>query len=157
MHMMIKVDDLRGPEIAALLDEHLAGMRASSPACSVHALDLEALRKPEITFWSAWDGAALMGCGAVKQLDATHGEVKSMRTSAQHLRKGVAAHILSRIIEVAQERGYHRLSLETGSTPDFAAAHALYARYGFKQCGPFADYTLDPFSVYMTKKLGSKR
>jgi putative acetyltransferase len=151
--MLITIDDLRGPEIAALLDEHMAGMRATSPACSVHALDLEALRKPNITFWSAWDGAALMGCGAVRELDATHGEIKSMRTSAAHLRKGVAAQILARIIEVAQERGYQRLSLETGSTPDFAPAHALYAGFGFARCGPFAGYAPDPFSVFMTKAL----
>ncbi len=150
---IIKIDDLQGPEIAALLEEHMAGMRASSPACSVHALDLDGLRQPEITFWSAWEGAALMGCGAMRELDATHGEVKSMRTAAAHLRKGVAAQILARIIAVAQERGYQRLSLETGSTPDFAAAHALYAGFGFTQCGPFAGYTLDPFSVYMTKVL----
>jgi putative acetyltransferase len=151
--MLITIDDLHGPEIAALLDEHMAGMRATSPACSVHALDLEALRKPNITFWSAWDGAALMGCGAVRELDATHGEIKSMRTSAAHLRKGVAAQILARIIEVAQERGYQRLSLETGSTPDFAPAHALYAGFGFARCGPFAGYAPDPFSVFMTKAL----
>jgi putative acetyltransferase len=149
----IKIDDLRGPEIAALLEEHMAGMRASSPACSVHALDLEGLRHPAITFWSAWDGAALMGCGAVRELDATHGEIKSMRTSAAHLRKGVAGQILAHIITVAQERGYQRLSLETGSTPDFAAAHALYANFGFTQCGPFGGYVVDPFSVFMTKVL----
>jgi putative acetyltransferase len=152
--MLIKIDDLRGPEIAALLEEHMSGMRATSPEASVHALDLEGLRQPEITFWSAWDGAALMGCGAVRELDATHGEIKSMRTTAAHLRKGVAAQILARIIQVAQERGYQRLSLETGSTPDFAAAHALYAGFGFNQCGPFAGYAVDPFSVFMTKVLG---
>ncbi len=151
----IKIDDLRGPEIAALLEEHMAGMRATSPPCSVHALDLDGLRKPSITFWSAWDGTVLMGCGAVKELDRTHGEIKSMRTSAQHVRKGVAAGILARIIEVAHARGYQRLSLETGSTPDFAAAHALYARFGFTVCGPFAGYAVDPFSVFMTKPLSA--
>jgi putative acetyltransferase len=150
---VIKIDDLCGPEIAALLEKHMAGMRATSPACSVHALDLEGLRQPAITFWSAWDGTALVGCGAVRELDATHGEIKSMRTSAAHLRKGVAAQILGRIIAAAEERGYQRLSLETGSTPDFAAAHALYVRFGFTPCGPFAGYTLDPFSLYMTKVL----
>lgn len=151
--MLIKIDDLRGPEIAALLEEHMAGMRATSPEASVHALNLDGLRQPSITFWSAWDGPVLMGCGAVKELDRTHGEIKSMRTSALHLRKGVAAQILTRIIEVAHARGYQRLSLETGSTPDFAAAHALYARFGFTQCGPFAGYAVDPFSVFMTKVL----
>jgi putative acetyltransferase len=89
--MSVRIDDLQGPEIAKLLEEHLQGMRAISPPCSVHALDIEALRQPEITFWSAWDNGQLLGCGAMKQLDATHAEVKSMRTATQHLRKGVAA------------------------------------------------------------------
>jgi putative acetyltransferase len=151
--MMIKLDDLRGPEIAKLLEEHLEGMRALSPPESVHALDLDALRKPEITFWTAWDNGALLGCGAIKQLDATHAEVKSMRTAAGHLRKGVAAQILERIVEVSQQRGYRRLSLETGSMKEFAPAHALYASFGFEFCGPFADYAEDPHSVFMTKKL----
>lgn len=151
--MMIKVDDLRGPEIANLLEEHLEGMRAISPPESVHALDLDALRKPEITFWTAWDHGALLGCGAIKQLDAAHAEVKSMRTAVGHLRKGVAAQILGRIVAVAQQRGYRRLSLETGSMKEFAPAHALYAGFGFEFCGPFADYTEDPNSVFMTKEL----
>jgi putative acetyltransferase len=151
--MMIKLDDLRGPEIARLLEEHLQGMRAISPPESVHALDLDALRKPEISFWTAWEDGALLGCGAIKQLDATHAEVKSMRTAAEHLRKGVAAQILGRIVEVAQQRGYRRLSLETGSMKEFAPAHALYASFGFEFCGPFADYAEDPHSVFMTKEL----
>jgi putative acetyltransferase len=151
--MMIKVDDLRGPEIAKLLQDHLEGMRALSPPDSVHALDLDALRRPEITFWTAWDNGVLLGCGAIKQLDAAHAEVKSMRTAAGHLRKGVAAHVLARIVEVAQQRGYRRLSLETGSMKGFAPAHALYAGFGFEFCGPFADYTEDPHSVFMTKEL----
>lgn len=151
--MRIIVDDLRGPEIYALLDEHLRGMRAHSPAASVHALDIDALRKPDITFFSAWDktgdGDSLIACGAIKQIDNNHGEIKSMRTSAKHLRKGAAAAILSHIIAVANSRSYSTLSLETGSSPAFAPALALYDQFGFNRCGPFAGYVEDPFSVFM--------
>lgn len=151
--MRIIVDDLRGPEIAALLQAHLAGMRAHSPACSVHALDLGKLRRPDITFWTAWDGTALMGCGALKAHDARHGEIKSMRTDAAHLRKGVAAAILETILHTARSRQYERLTLETGTGVPFEPAHRLYERYGFSDCGPFADYVFDPFSRYMTLAL----
>jgi putative acetyltransferase len=151
--MLVRIDDLQGPEIAKLLEEHLQGMRAISPPCSVHALDIEALRQPEITFWSAWDGGQLLGCGAMKELNASHAEVKSMRTATQHLRKGVAANLLQTIINAAQTRGYRRLSLETGSTEDFKPAHRLYESFGFKVCGPFGGYVLDPFSLFMTKEL----
>lgn len=148
--MRIVVDDLKGPEIAALLQAHLDAMHEHSPPESVHALDLDKLRQPDITFWTAWDGAALMGCGALKELDARHGEIKSMRTDAAHLRKGVAAAILETILTTARHRGYERLSLETGSNAPFWPAHQLYQRYGFSDCGPFADYEFDPFSRYMT-------
>ncbi len=151
--MSVKIDDLQGPEIAKLLQEHLEGMRATSPPCSVHALDIETLRQPEITFWGAWDNGQLLGCGAMKALDATHAEVKSMRTATPHLRKGVAATLLQTIIKAAQARGYRRLNLETGATADFKPAHALYARFGFKECGPFDSYALNPFSLFMTKEL----
>ncbi len=151
--MLVKIDDLQGPEIAELLQEHLQGMRAISPPCSVHALDIQALRRPEITFWSAWDQGQLLGCGAMKKLDAAHAEVKSMRTATQHLRKGVAATLLQTIIEAAQARGYQRLSLETGTTEHFKPAHTLYTRFGFKVCGPFGSYKLDPFSLFMIKEL----
>src|SRR5688572_22918228 len=113
--MEIRLDDLRGPEIAQLLAEHLRSMHELSPPESVHALDLEKLRRPEITFWTAWDGADLLGCGALKELDAAHGEVKSMRTVRDHLRKGVAAAMLERILAEARKRRYRRLSLETGA------------------------------------------
>lgn len=155
MSFTIRVDDLRGPAIAALLAEHLAQMRASSPACSVHALDLEALRAPEVTMWGVWSGDDLAGCGAIKQLDPHHGELKSMRTAAGFLRRGVAGLLLAHMVEVARERGYRRLSLETGSTPPFAAAIALYRRHGFVSCEPFADYRHDAFSTYMTLALDS--
>jgi len=149
----IRVDDLRGPEIAALLEEHLAHLRKLSPPCSAHALDLERLRKPEITFWSVWEGAELVGCGALKELDPRHGEIKSMRTVAAHLRKGIASRVVRHVLEEAKRRGYRRLSLETGSTEPFAPAHNLYSSFGFKTCGPFADYQEDPFSLFMTKEI----
>lgn len=148
--MNIRVDDLSGPEILQLLQDHLQSMYLHSPPESVHALDLEALRKPEITFWTVWQDAELMGCGALKELDATHGEIKSMRTVSAHMRKGVAAVMLRHIFEEARKRSYRRLSLETGSMEAFAPARSLYTRFGFKPCGPFADYVEDPYSVFMT-------
>lgn len=151
--MNIRVDDLNGPEILQLLREHLQSMYLHSPPESVHALDLEALRKPEITFWTVWQDAELMGCGALRELDATHGEVKSMRTAAAHLRKGVAASLMVHILEEARRRSYRRLSLETGSAEAFAPARSLYLRFGFKPCAPFGDYVEDPFSVFMTREL----
>jgi putative acetyltransferase len=124
-----------------------------SPPESVHALDLEKLRKPEITFWSAWEGPLLLGCGALKELDRTHGEVKSMRTPAALRRKGAGRAILAHIIEVARSRSYERLSLETGSIEAFKPAQRLYESVGFVYCGPFGEYTEDPNSVFMTMRL----
>ena len=147
--MLIKVDDLTGPEIRTLLEEHLRDMHALSPPESVHALDLGALRARDVTFWSAWDGAALLGCAALRELDARHGEVKSMRTSRAHLRRGAARAMLAHVVAVARARGYERLSLETGSMPAFAPARALYAGFGFTDCPPFGDYVEDPYSVFM--------
>lgn len=151
--MQIRQDDLTGPEIHALLEEHLQHMRSVSPPESVHALDLNKLRQPAITFWTVWSGDSLMGCGALKQLDATHGEIKSMRTAQPHRRSGVAHAMLTHIVEEAQRRGYARLSLETGSQDAFEPARRLYARFGFTQCGPFEGYTDDPNSVFMTRLL----
>lgn len=153
MTMDIRIDDLRGPEIARLLQEHLDEMFLHSPPESVHALDLDKLRRPEITFWTVWNDGALMGCGALKALDAAHGEIKSMRTARDHLRKGVAATLMRHILRVARERGYRRLSLETGSPDAFLPARAMYERFGFEECGPFADYVEDPYSVFMTIEL----
>ena len=153
MPTTIRVDDLRGPEIFLLLQEHLQSMRLHSPPESVHALDIEAVRQPEITFWTAWDGRALLGCGAIKQLDAAHGEIKSMRTATAHVRKGVARQMLRHIVEVARRRGYRRLSLETGSVAAFDPARRLYADFGFTGCGPFGAYLPDPYSVFLTKEL----
>lgn len=151
--MDIRLDDLKGPEIAELLREHLRGMHATSPPESVHALPIEALRKPEVTFWSVWQGRELMGCGALKELDRTHGEIKSMRTVAKYLRKGVGVALLGHIIAESRRRSYQRLSLETGSGVAFAPAHGLYEKFGFQRCGPFAGYREDPFSVFMTMEL----
>lgn len=152
---MIRIveDDLQGAEIAALLQLHLDAMHEHSPPESVHALDLDALRVPQITFWSAWDGSQLAGCAAVKELGDGHGEVKSMRTAPAHLRKGVASLLLAHLIHSVRTRGWVRLSLETGSGAPFAAAHALYARFGFTPCGPFADYQDERFSRYFTLPL----
>jgi putative acetyltransferase len=151
--MEIRSGGLDRPEVHQLLREHLRTLAQHSPPESMHALDLASLRQPEITFWSVWDGGELMGCGALKELDAHHGEVKSMRTAARHLRKGVAARLLSHIIEEAGRRAYRRLSLETGSMVAFVPARRLYADSGFRECGPFAGYVLDPNSVFMTKEL----
>ena len=151
--MNIRLDDLYGPEIAALLEEHINEMKSISPPESKHALDLNGLRQPEISFWTFWDGNRLAGCGALKELDKTHGEIKSMRTARAFMRRGIGSQILSHIIEVATERGYRRLSLETGSMAFFKPAHSLYKRFGFSESGPFADYQLDPNSLFMTKEL----
>jgi putative acetyltransferase len=151
----IRVDTLEGGEVIALLEEHLSEMRSISPPHSVHALDPSSLRKPEITFWSAWLGRELAGCGALRELTKEHGEIKSMRTSRQHRRKGVASTILEHIIAEATRRGYDRLSLETGSMAHFEPARQLYASYGFEPCGPFEGYALDPNSVFMTRQLNA--
>lgn len=151
--MLIRVDDLRGPEIRALLEEHLRNMYEITPAKSVHALDLEGLRAPEITFWTAWEGERLAGCGALKEIDARHGEIKSMRTPAASRRRGAGRAILAHILGVARARGYERLSLETGSFDAFIPARRLYESFGFADCGPFADYVEDPNSVFMTLQL----
>lgn len=148
--MKIEIDDLSRPAIHALLDEHLRNMHALGPPESVHALDLEKLRRPEITFWSAWAGDVLLGCGALLELDRRHGEIKSMRTPEAWRRTGAGRALLTHIIEVARGRGYERLSLETGSVPAFAPAHRLYESAGFTRTGPFGTYVEDPNSVFMT-------
>jgi putative acetyltransferase len=151
--MHIRIDDLKGSEIHELLQEHLQNMALLSPPESVHALDIEALRKPEITFWTVWENGELLGCGAIKELDSQHAEIKSMRTASMHRRKGVAKTLLNHILEEARRRGYSRLSLETGSMEAFEPARRLYADFGFTYCEPFADYAEDPHSVFMTREL----
>lgn len=142
-------DDLSGPEVADLLTYHMREMRAHSPEESVHALDLGALRSREIAFWTVWDGESLMGCAALREIDAGHGEIKSMRTAPEHLRKGVAKSLMVHIINVARDRGYMRLGLETGSGPAFEPALALYRTFGFKDGEVFGDYRPDPFLRFM--------
>lgn len=151
--MEIRLDDLSGSEIAAFLDEHLAEMRALSPPESTHALGLESLREPGVLFWTVWDGRRLVGCGALKELDAEHAEIKSMRTSPAARGAGVASLLLSHVLDVARARGYRRLSLETGSMPYFEPARRLYSKHGFTVCAPFAGYVLDPNSIFMTREL----
>lgn len=149
----IRSGGLDHPEVAELLREHLLDMHRQTPPESIHALDLDALRAPAISFWSMWAGDRLMGCGALKELDRQHGEIKSMRTAAPYLRQGVARRLLEHIMAEARRRRYRRLSLETGAMAAFAAAHRLYAGFGFRPCGPFADYTDDPNSVYLAFEL----
>ena len=151
--MQIRLDDLSGPEVRALLDDHLRDMALLSPPESVRALDIDGLRRPEITFWTAWSRDELLGCGALKELTPVHGEIKSMRTSVAHRRRGVGREILRHIVQEARKRSYERLSLETGSTDAFQPAQMLYASFGFAYCPPFADYRPDRNSVFMTKAL----
>jgi putative acetyltransferase len=149
--MDIKIDDLCGGAIARFLEEHLNDMRAVSPPESVHALDLERLREPAITFWTMWDEGQLVGCIALKELDATHGEIKSMRVSAHCRNQGLAKKLLHHLIDEAARRGYRRLSLETGSMPFFEPARRLYMNAGFESCAPFGDYIEDPNSVFLSR------
>lgn len=151
--MRIIIDDLSGSGVIGLLSEHHAEMHQHSPPESVHALDENALKDPAITFWSAWIDDEIAGCGAIKQLSPLHGEIKSMRTAQRHRRQGVAEQILKVILKSAASRGYQRVSLETGTPAAFDAAKSLYRKYGFEECEPFGDYTLDPFSTFMTKSL----
>jgi putative acetyltransferase len=151
--MEIHLDDLAGPEIIALLREHLRCMALISPPESRHALDLDGLRKPEITFWTIWSGSDLAGCGALKELNKEHGEIKSMRTAYAYQRKGVASQMLRHLIAEAERRGYPRVSLETGSMDYFEPARKLYASFGFKFCGPVGSYRDDPNSLFMTREI----
>lgn len=151
--LRIVEDDLTGARIAALLRAHLDEMHSLSPAESVHAMPLERLREPDVTFWSAWAGDQLAACGALKQLDTGHGEIKSMRAAPEWRGKGAGKAILLHLLAEARRRGYTRVSLETGSPEAFLPARRLYAAYGFVECGPFADYRLDPWSVFMTLEL----
>ena len=151
--MKIEIDDLTRPAIHALLNEHLRSMHALSPPGSVHALDLPSLRRPEITFWTAWEGEALLGCGALLELSRTQGEVKSMRTPEALRRTGAGRALLMHIIATAKSRGYERLSLETGSMAAFEPARRLYASAGFIETGPFGSYVEDPHSSFMTLAL----
>ncbi len=151
--MRITKGDLASDRVAALLGEHLEGMARHSPPDCINALDLDGLRAADITFWTIWDDEHLLGCGALKELDSGHGEIKSMRTASAHLRRGVATVMLQHLVKESRARSYTRLSLETGSGPAFAPADSLYKKFGFQYCGPFSNYRDDPFSRFMTLKL----
>lgn len=154
--MEIKRDDLSGGAVLKLLEEHLADMYAISPPESVHALDIDALKSPEITFFSGWQGDELQGCLAIKVLTAQHIELKSMRTSASARNSGVATKLLAHVLNTAIDKGYYRVSLETGTQDFFQPARSLYEKFGFRYCEPFADYKIDPHSYFMTKLLVEK-
>jgi putative acetyltransferase len=148
--MNIRLDDLTGSEVRSLLEEHRQNMVRLSPPESVHTLALDELRQPDVTFWTAWSGGALLGCGALKELAPDYGEIKSMRTVAGFRRQGVGRAMLTHIIREARSRSYSRLSLETGSMEAFKPAQLLYESSGFVFCPPFANYVEDPHSVFMT-------
>lgn len=149
----IEEDDLTGADIVALLRYHLDQMRQHSPICSVHAFPVERLRQPDVTFYALRIDGQLAACGALKQIDARHGELKSMRTDPAFLRRGLGEAMLLHLMAEARARGFTRLSLETGRPEPFHAAHALYRKHGFAECPPFGDYTEDPFSMCMTRTL----
>jgi putative acetyltransferase len=151
--MKIVVDDLSGPEIAAFLAEHIQEMLSVTPPESKHALDLDGLRVPEVTFWSVFDDGVLVGCGALKRLDDGHAELKSMRTTSVRKRSGIASLLLEHIIAEARRMGLKRLSLETGSAEFYLPARRLYEKFGFDYCEPFASYKPDPHSVFMTRTI----
>ena len=151
--MKIRIDDLMGIEIAQFLEEHITEMKQTSPPESKHALDLDDLRKPEVTFWTIWDGDFLTGCGALLALTGQHAEIKSMRTSSAARNRGVASIMLQHMLSEAREMGYRRLSLETGTMPYFEPARTLYVKFGFTECAPFSSYVEDPNSVFMTIEL----
>jgi len=146
----INLGDLKNPQVQALLRIHLAHAAEQSPPESIYALDLSGLSHPSVTFWTIEQGGALLGCGALKAVEANHGEIKSMHTYAAHRGRGVGKAMVSHIIKTARTRGYKRLSLETGSTQGYAPAWALYRHFGFTECSPFGDYDLDPYSIFMT-------
>ena len=152
-HIEIRVDDLAGEAIRALIAFHLDGMHDTSPPESVHALDIDGLRHPSITFWSAWIGGELAGIAALKSIDSERGELKSMRVDDRFRGSGVGRALLRHLIAEARRRGITSLWLETGSPDDFVPAQRLYESEGFTRCGPFEGYTDDPFSVFMTRAL----
>lgn len=151
--MQIRTGDLNDAKVIAFLEEHLEGMHEITPPESVHALEIDALRAHDITFWSVWEGDELQACGALKELGPDRGEIKSMRTAGAHRDQGIASRLVEHILSEARRRRYERLLLETGSMSEFAPARALYRKHGFEVCGPFADYEEDPNSVFMEKRL----
>ena len=150
---VVREDDLSGAATRELIARHLTGMHDTSPPESVHALDIDGLRHPSITFWSAWVGGELAGIGALKRIDGSRGELKSMRVDDRFRGSGIGRAILRHIVGVARARGMTSLWLETGSPEDFVPAQRLYESEGFTRCGPFDGYAADPFSVFMTRSL----
>lgn len=153
MSIHARIDDLSAPESREIVAEHLADMQGNSPKDSVFALAIDGLREPGVMFWTAWHGDALCGCGALKALDATNGEIKTMRTREAFLRQGVASVVFDAILAEARKRGYENLFLETGTGAAFEAAHQFYLRRGFDWCGAFDDYPDTDFNVFMKKTL----
>lgn len=151
--MYIQQDELKDGQIEQLIQAHLEEMKKHSPPESIHALPLDDLKKHDVTVWSARDGEVLLGCGAIKELSSEHGELKSMRTAAAHMRKGVAKYLLTHLLQEAKRRGYKRVSLETGAIAFFEPARKLYESFGFQYCPPFGSYQEDPNSLFMTKEL----
>ena len=153
LSLEFRLDDLSGEPTRRLIARHLAGMRAGSPPESVHALDIDGLLSPDLTFWSVWIENEIAGCGALKRLDQKGGEIKSMRVADKFLGRGVGRAILNHLISEARSRGMESLWLETGESEAFTPALRLYESAGFKRCGPFDGYTEDPFSVFMTRTI----
>ncbi len=151
--MEIRIGELTNTAVISLLEAHHQDMLIHSPPESVHTLDLSTLSHQDITFWTVWHNGDLAGCGALKQLDKFHGEIKSMRTSRNFLRQGVAKLLLEHMISEASTRNYQKLSLETGTMAAFIPAQKLYQQLGFKECLPFADYQEDPYSTFMSKAI----
>jgi putative acetyltransferase len=149
----IELDDLSRPEVLALVEEHLRNMHEISPPGNVFAFDVDKLRAPGVSFWTAWSGDRLDGCAALKELSADTGEIKSMRTPQRLRRTGAGRALLNHLILVARQRGYLMLYLETGRHPAFLPALTLYRSFGFRECGPFGSYTQDDFSVFMSLSL----
>ncbi|MGH1422123.1 MAG: GNAT family N-acetyltransferase [Hyphomonas sp.] len=153
MAVEIRIDDLNGPEIAALLQTHAELMLSQSPAESCHFLPIDGLRDPAVTMWSQWEGEALLGCGALKDIGNGQGEIKSMHTRAAERGRGLGEQMLMHVMAEARARGMTALYLETGAPEGFIPARRLYEKHGFALCGPFGDYTLDPMSVFMSRAL----
>jgi len=151
--MKIIKDNLTHSAVRKLLQQHHDDMAKHSPPESIHALDLSGLLADDVTFWTGWIDGELAGCGALKKLDSRHGELKSMRTSSQFLRQGVAAKLLEHILATAKQQSFDTVSLETGSMPAFLPAQTLYQRFGFKPCPPFSDYVDDPYSLFFSKSM----
>ena len=151
--MKIQIDNLESVEVKKLLQAHHNDMLKHSPPESVHALDLSSLKAPDVIFWTAWINGELAGCGALKKLNNKHAELKSMRTSQNFLRKGVAAKLLTHMLEVAKTQSFEKISLETGTMKAFLPAQQFYKSFGFQECKPFSNYQEDPYSMFLTKSI----